>query len=447
MKKNILHKYKFQILILFHILIGVLAISRSFILVFSSLLLVGVFQIISSKNNRNLAIYWCVYAMSAEVLFRIAGGAIFHEYIKYLCMLFLIAGLFTQKLKNRISPQYSIYILLLLISIVFAQQENFNAFRQEVSFNLSGPILLGIASIYLYKKVLSVNEILDVLKTAILPIISILIYLILYTTSISEISFVSSANFETTGGFGPNQVSTILGFGIFVFLLLFIFKVKFTNFLILDYLIFVYLVYRELLTFSRGGLIASIFAIIIIIYYYIKSRPNFIVSFVKISLITFVFGALIFNYTSEKTGNILSFRYQGKDTYGEYKKDISSGRIGFFKDEFELFLDNPLFGVGVGGSKYFREKTSNHKGSTHNELTRMISEHGLIGVFLLIFLLIFPLKHIYKYRKITEYSFSLAFFFLWFLTINHSAMRLAFPSIIYGLSLINIKKNENIIYR
>ena len=128
------------------------------------------------------------------------------------------------------------------------------------------------------------------------------------------------------------------------------------------------------------------------------------------------------------------------------KTDISSGRIGFFKDEFELFLDNPLFGVGVGGSKYFREKTSNHKGSSHNEITRMFSEHGIIGVFLLLFLIIHPLKIIYKNRRYNEFSFSLAFYLLWFLTINHSAMRLAFPSIVYGLSLINFKKNEYIIY-
>ena len=447
MKKTFLNKYKFQILIFLHILIGVLATSRAFILVFSSLLLLAVFHIISSKNNRNLAIYWCVYAMSAEVLFRIAKGAIFHEYVKYLCMLFLIAGLINQKLKNRIYPHYLIYIYLLLISIFFAQQQSFVALRQEISFNLSGPILLGIASIYLYKKVLSINQILDVLKISLLPIISTLTYLLLYTPSIKEIFFVSGANFETTGGFGPNQVSTILGFAIFAFIVLFIYKKKITNFLIFDFLIFGFLIYRELLTFSRGGLIAGIFATIIIIILYLKSKPNFIINFFKISLITFVFGAFIFNYTTKMTGDVLTYRYTGKNTSGGDKSDISSGRIGFFEDELNIFLDNPFFGAGVGGSKYVREKTNLHKGSTHNEISRMLSEHGLIGVFLLVFLIIFPLKHIYKYRKFTEYSFSFAFFILWFLTINHSAMRLAFPSIIYGLSLINIKKNENIIYR
>lgn len=435
-----LKKYTFQILILLHVLIGALAISRPFVLVFSSLLLLGFFQIISSKNKPNQAIYWCAYAMSAEVLFRIAGGAIFHEYIKYLCILFLIAGIVTQKLKNRNPSNYVIYIFLLLISIVFAQQESFSAFRQEVSFNLSGPILLGIVSIYLYKKVFSVNQILELLKIALLPIISVLVYLFFYTTSISEIAFVSAANFETTGGFGPNQVSTILGFGIFVFIVLFTYKVKFTYFLILDFLIFGFLIYRELLTFSRGGLIAGIFASIIIVIFYLKSKPNFIINFIKISLITFVFGFALFNYTSNQTDNILSYRYQGKNTFGDVKEDMSSGRIGYFNDELEIFLNNPFFGAGVGGSKYVREKTSNHKGSSHNELTRMLSEHGLIGVFLLIFLITTPLKQMYKNRKITEYSLSLAFFFLWFLTINHSAMRLAFPSIAYGLSLINVKR-------
>jgi len=435
-----LKKYTFQILILLHVLIGALAISRSFVFAYSLLLLLGFFQIITSKNKLNLPIYWCSYAMCTEVLFRMTKGVIFYEYIKYLCILFMIAGIVTQKSKNRNSYSYVIYIFLLLISIIFAQQDSFNAFRQEVAFNLSGPILLGIASIYLYKKVFSVNQILELFKIALLPIISILVYLLLYTPSISQITFVSGANFESTGGFGPNQVSTILGFGIFIFLVLLIYKKKFTNFLILDFLIFGFLIYRELLTFSRGGLIGGVFAAILIIIYYLKSKPNFIINFIRIILVTFVFGSILFNYTSEQTDGILTYRYEGKDTFGVKRKDISSNRFSYANDELNIFLDNPFFGAGVGGSKYIREKTSYHKGSTHNELTRMLSEHGLIGVFLLIFLITTPLKHVFKNRKFTEYSFSLAFFFLWFLTINHSAMRLAFPSIVYGLSLINVKK-------
>ena len=378
MKNTFFKKFKFQTLILLHILIGFLADSQPFILVFSSLLLYGFFQIISSKNSRNQALYWCIYAVSSEVLFRMTGGAFFHEYIKYLCMIYLITGLAIEQTHRKIPGNYFLYIILLLVSILFAQQETFESFIQEISFNLSGPILLGLAAMYSYKRILSINQILDLLKFSLLPIISILVYLFLYTISISQISFVSAANFETTGGFGPNQVSTILGFGIFVFIVLYIYKVKFTNFLILDFLFFGYLAYRELLTFSRGGLIAGIFAVIIIIYYYLKSKPKFIVSFVRISVITFVFGALVFNYTTEKTGDILTYRYQGKSTYGDNKEDISSNRLSFINEEFKIFLNNPFFGAGVGGSKYLREQNFIHKGSTHSEMGRLLSEHGII---------------------------------------------------------------------
>jgi O-antigen ligase len=447
LKNTFFKKFKYQNLILLHILIGVLAISKPFVLVFSSLLLYGVFKIISSKNSGNQALYWCIYAVGSEVLFRMTGGAFFHEYIKYLCMLYLISGIAIERTNRKIPRIYHLYTILLLLSILFAQQETFKSFIQEVSFNLSGPILLGLVAMYSYNRILSSNQIVDLLKVSLLPIVSILAYLFLHTASISQITFVSAANFETTGGFGPNQVSTILGFGIFVFIVLYIYKVKFTNFLIFDFLIFGYLIYRELLTFSRGGLIAGVFAAIIIIYYYLKTKPKLFLSFVRISLITFVFGALIFNYTTEKTGDMLTYRYQGKNTYGDKNEDISSNRIGFINDEFKIFLNNPFFGAGVGGSKYHRDQNSMHKGSTHSEIGRLLSEHGIIGLFLFIFLFVFPLKHIYKYRQFTEYSFSLAFFILWFLTINHSAMRLAFPSVIYGLSLIIIRKNEHIIHR
>ena len=39
-------------------------------------------------------------------------------------------------------------------------------------------------------------------------------------------------------------------------------------------------------------------------------------------------------------------------------------------------------------------------------------------------------------------SFIISFYVLWFLTINHSAMRIALPGFIYALSLIKITDYE-----
>ena len=57
-----------------------------------------------------------------------------------------------------------------------------------------------------------------VLFYAVLPIISLVVYLILYNPSIKETVTGTGSNFATSGGFGPNQVATILGAGIFIFI-------------------------------------------------------------------------------------------------------------------------------------------------------------------------------------------------------------------------------------
>mgnify|MGYP000630631210 FL=1 len=71
----------------------------------------------------------------------------------------------------------------------------------------------------------------------------------------------------------------------------------------------------------------------------------------------------------------------------------------------------------------------------------------MIGLIILILLLSIPIKHILGQQYIAR-AFLSAFLIFWFLTINHSAMRIAFPAFIYGLSLISIKKDEeNFIHR
>jgi len=106
-----------------------------------------------------------------------------------------------------------------------------------------------------------------------------------------------------------------------------------------------------------------------------------------------------------------------------------------------FFLENPIFGIGVGSGKFKRmEDEENMVAASHNEIGRLLSEHGLIGLFLLIMLLMIPIFHFIKIDNFNR-AWIISFFLLWFLTINHSAMRLAFPGFIYGLSLLTIKDN------
>jgi O-antigen ligase len=148
-------------------------------------------------------------------------------------------------------------------------------------------------------------------------------------------------------------------------------------------------------------------------------------------------------YTSDLTGGMLTNRYQNKNAAGIEKDDISTGRVDLFESELEAFFEHPFFGIGVGGSKYKRMEESDIVAASHNEVSRLLGEHGMIGLFILILLVSIPMRTILQQPMLAR-AFLSAFLIFWFLTINHSAMRIAFPAFIYGLSVMIIDKEEEL---
>lgn len=85
--------------------------------------------------------------------------------------------------------------------------------------------------------------------------------------------------------------------------------------------------------------------------------------------------------------------------------------------------------------------------ATHNEVSRMLSEHGVFGVFDLLVLIFAPIITKAKGRK---NIFFWTFLIFWILTISHSSMRIAMPAFIYALCLLNIdygSKKKRIVRR
>ena len=425
-------------------MLGVLLLSGFIAKIYSLLILFfGVLYIIRNKNENNEAIYWSAYLVGGEVLFRMAGGMIFYELPKYGVMIFLFVGLVVEKRRHHVSLSYLIYILLLLIGIAFVDIPFSESIRKAIAFNLSGPILLGVSAIYFYRRPLSLSTLMDMLFYMALPIISMLTLLYFSTPSLSEISFGGEANFETSGGYGPNQVATILGMGAFIVAVHLFFKRRIFALFSVDIFLFTYLIYRGLLTFSRGGMITAFLAIAVFTYYFILSKENKILNLVKYSGLLALFGFALFMYTSIATGGMLENRYANKNAAGNTKSDITTGRATLFASEVSAFMENPFFGVGVGGGKFYRMEELEIRAASHNEMGRLIGEHGLVGIMALLLLITVPIRHLFKQPYLAR-AFLASFLIFWFLTINHSAMRIAFPGFIYGLSVavITFKEQE-----
>ena len=152
----------------------------------------------------------------------------------------------------------------------------------------------------------------------------------------------------------------------------------------------------------------------------------------------FVFLIMLFltwMVSSIKTSGFLEKRYANQDAAGRVKEDVTTGRTDLVAFEFNEFIDNPFLGIGVGKVKEERLNETGVEAASHNEMSRIVAEHGLLGVFAFLILLLTPL--VFRIKNKSN-MFFYSFYIFWLLTINHSAMRIAAPAFIYGLCLLNI---------
>ncbi|NCP52903.1 MAG: O-antigen ligase family protein, partial [Flavobacteriales bacterium] len=246
----------------------------------------------------------------------------------------------------------------------------------------------------------------------------------------------TESNFMTSGGFGPNQVATVLGLGIFVIATRFFMSKDLFLHRMIDLLVLGALSFRALITFSRGGVLTAVIMILVFLaIYYLK--VNLKVKFrIKASLLMFLLLLFfIWVISSIKTSGFLDKRYANQDAAGREKEDLTTGRTDLLAFEIGEFIDNPFLGIGVGKVKEERLNATGIEAASHNEMSRIIAEHGLLGVLAFLILLITPL--VYRLKNKNNLFFY-SFYIFWLLTINHSAMRIAAPAFIYGLCLLNI---------
>lgn len=395
-----------------------------------------------SKDRFKEVLIAAAYVVGIEVFLRMTKSYFLYEIGKYLVMFFIVIGLFYDGFKKKAFP-YIVFLLLLIPAILvlyskigLVDQE----FRKAILFNLSGPLCLGITAIYTFGKKLKYKCFFEIITYMVFPLISMTIYIYIYNPNIRDIITSTAANSAASGGYGPNQVATVLGLGMFIlFTRMFIpFKNKLFQFVMIFFLVIMTL--RGILTFSRGGILtALIMAIVFLIIYFVltnlKSKVKTV--FKIISMLGVI--VFIWLYSVLQTGGLIENRYSNKDALGREKDDITTGRLDLISTELDAFIANPFLGVGVGQVKKYFLKEKGLNLPTHNEISRMLSEHGVFGIFALLILFLTPIiNNPFGVKNIFFYPF----LFFWMLTISHSAMRIAAPAFIYGLGLLNLKNEK-----
>lgn len=410
--------------------------------------IIGFFVVYKTQNKNNEVLLVAAYLVGVEVFLRMTGGNLNNEYVKFLVVFFMFIGVIYSNFSNYVFIYaFSLILLFPAVLITISQGDFIIDIKKVLVFNLSGPVCLVFCAIYTFQRKISFSQLQNILISMGLPIITTASYLFLYNPSVKDVVTGTQSNFETSGGFGPNQVSTILGLGIFIFFTQLILFSKNKIETILNGVLLIFVSYRAIVTFSRGGVLTAIVMIIgllIVLFFFssTKGKKKFTYVFALTGLMT----AGIWTYSSLQTKGLIEKRYANQDAIGRVKKDRLGGREQIMDAEVALFLEEPILGVGAGMSKYRRIKLLGEEVASHNEITRTLSEHGIFGLFSLLILFIVPFI---LYITNRQHLYFLSFFIFWLLTINHAAMRIAAPAFMYALCLLFVQikipeKTENL---
>jgi O-Antigen ligase len=422
--------------------LSLLVSSTLSILYSGAIVVLGLYKIFKTKNADGSAHLFAAFVIGVEVLFRMSSGALGYEFGKYATMMFLIFGLMVERRKRATPVTFIVFLLLLLPSIFVLDYPTFDDARQEISFNLSGPICVGISVIYFYKRKLNPAQLRRVLITILYPITALSIYLYFRSGDLEGIKYTTESNFQASGGFGPNQVSTVFGLGILViaisyFLNIRLFRIKYLNIILL----FTFLI-RGLATFSRGGVIAPLTAVILCIIIMTLTNQKF---YLRIGKIVYAFLLLAtaaflgFNYVNDISGGLLEMRFKGESKSAVDKEaNLFNGRDDILMEDLNVFSKNVLLGVGPGMSGAKREEYGGNGVEAHVEFSRLLSEHGIFGLVAVLILVFFPVVNFAKLNSIDDKILLILCVVFSLLTMAHAATRIAAPCFMYGFAYINL---------
>lgn len=364
------------------------------------------------------------YIVGSELLWRMTRAGVFWEFGKYAVSFVLVIALMRMKIKNNRVLALGYFLLLIPGAAITIGSVRFDLARMYISFNLSGPLSLCVCVLFFSNLQLRDADIRRIFIALIGPVMGMATLTLLSTATTAEIEFTNASNYATSGGFSATQVSPILGLGaLFSILLMFERNLSWRTRLPLIALTIFFAV-EAALTFSRGGL-ALAFASTLCASLYLVRNGRSRATLVVLAVLLFGVGKyLVVPRLETFTRGKFSQRYSSSD---------SSGRSLLANYDIQIFKENFVLGVGPGMATPLRRDLG-HVGSAHTEFTRLLAEHGVLGVLALAFIVVLIARVLLtaKTPRARSLAAAMTVWVVLFLTIY--AMRLAAPAFIFGIA-------------
>ncbi|MCE7962958.1 MAG: hypothetical protein DYH05_10740 [Acidobacteria bacterium ACB1] len=142
-----------------------------------------------------------------------------------------------------------------------------------------------------------------------------------------------------------------------------------------------------------------------------------------------LFFVLVFPYLNDFTGGGLQARFE--DTQTTHRAEIVESDV-------DIFLEHPIFGVGVGSAYSERQEFLGFKAASHTEFSRLISEHGMFGLIAIFCLIAIVVTRFRRSRSRLGRAFVVGAAAWAALFMLNTGMRLAAPAAVFGMISITI---------
>ncbi|MFL6227693.1 MAG: O-antigen ligase family protein [Pyrinomonadaceae bacterium] len=377
--------------------------------------------------------YVAAYIIGAEVLWRMSDARVPWEFGKYATVaLFAAALVRLPRLKPPALPVIYFALLLPATLLTFMNLSAEDA-RQQISFNLSGPLALAACAVFFAHVKLARAQLTRLFLSLLAPVFGVACVALFGMATAANLSFGDAANSASSGGFGPNQVSAALGLGFLIAFWLAMDDRLGWRARVASFAVMLFLVVQCALTFSRGGLYAAGGAILLAALFLMRTRRARLTLVAIVVPLLFVSFFFVLPHLDAMTGGAFTERYQDTSL---------TGRDVLIQADLIIWLKNPVWGVGPGRSalmhlSLFRDSAS------HTEFSRMLAEHAALGLASMLLLFATAVRNVRRARGATAKGMASSFVVWGFLFMASVAMRMAAPSFLIGLTFARLLAEDN----
>lgn len=388
-------------------------------------LLMGVVWAINGRSLHRIA-YVAAYVAGAEVLWRMTNAGVVWEFGKYATALTLLLAVQFARVRRRPSPALLYFALLLPSVLLTVSGSTLERIRHDISFNMSGPLALAVVIAFFTRVRLSREQLQWLIVWSLGPIMATLAVAISGVSSLKLLQSVNASTSSMTGGFGPNQVSTILGFGSLIAFaaatLILQRKQRILRWCMIA--IAIALAGYSAITLSRSGIYLATGSGLVASLTLLRDRRSRLILLSTVGIVFLIGTYVVFPFLDSATGGAVSRRFSDTGL---------TGRDVLMRSELRIWWEHPLLGVGPGRAAAERAGTM-RRAAAHTEFTRLLAEHGLLGAAAML-VVISAIWHRFRITRTPRFrALILALFTFSALYMATTGMRTVLPAFALGLA-------------